>query len=193
VAGALCALTASPSCRDSGAPAIHETPGRDARAAQALACSEAFSSGLGLTDASSFPSFRRDLMPLFATHCSFGGCHVGEDPTGQMHLGESCEWDLRKGACLVDARALSPDIVGQVHENLLSTSNAAPGLKRVEPGRLDRSFLLLKLSGCQNAFPRITGCVSCGEGMPPNTHLRESDPELFLLIARWVAAGAPLD
>jgi hypothetical protein len=183
---------AVPACRSAGS-AKAEDAGPDVRAAHAAACFDAFSARLGLGDAEPPPSFRRDLMPLFGTHCSFGGCHIGETAEGQLALGEPCEYDPHTGSCLVDAKALSPGIAAQIHQNLLSASNAAPNLKRVEPGSVDRSFLLLKLSGCQDAFPRLTGCTSCGGPMAPNGPLRESDPELFLVIARWVAAGAPLD
>jgi hypothetical protein len=132
-------------------------------------------------------------MPLFPTHCNFGGCHLGRETTGQMQLGDSCTYDLRLGTCTVDPSSLAPDVAATVHSNLLATSNAAPKLPRVTPGDVTRSFILMKLSGCQDAFPELTGCTYCGQFMPPGEPLRESDPALFELIARWIADGAKLD
>jgi hypothetical protein len=93
----------------------------------------------------------------------------------------------------VDAGSITPEVAALIHQNLLSPSNAAPNLKRVEPGRIETSFLLLKLSGCQDAFFEITGCKRCGNSMPPNTTLREDAPEEFDEILRWVQEGAALE
>jgi len=53
--------------------------------------------------------------------------------------------------------------------------------------------MLMKLSGCQNAFPERTGCRSCGSLMPPGGPLLKYAPDVFATIARWIAQGAELD
>lgn len=93
--------------------------------------------------------------------------------------------------CNADPSALTDQLAGSVYANLTAQSNAAPNLKRVEPGRVDRSFLLMKLSACQDAFESVTGCAECGSEMPPNGELRKYDPASFEMIARWVRSGAP--
>jgi hypothetical protein len=95
--------------------------------------------------------------------------------------------------CGVDPAALADPLATSVYANLIHQSNAAPNLKRVEPGDLERSFILMKLSGCQNAFPDVTGCSDCGGEMPPNGTLRQYERAGFDMLARWVRAGAPFD
>jgi hypothetical protein len=138
-------------------------------------------------------SFRSELMPLFAERCNFGGCHLGEGSEGQLQLGLTCVFDPFTSTCTAGDAGLAADITLQVHANLLAPSNAAPALHRVEPGNPERSFILMKLAGCQNFFESLTGCSDCGKLMPPNMALRESDPELFTLVAGWIAAGAPAE
>jgi hypothetical protein len=160
-----------------------------------VACRRDFAAGFDarmVTDAGRV-SFQRDLMPLFVRRCNFGGCHEGRGPSGQMHLGDACTFDVQSSICGVDAGSITPEVAALIHQNLLSPSNAAPNLKRVEPGRIETSFLLLKLSGCQDAFFEITGCKRCGNSMPPNTTLREDAPEEFDEILRWVQEGAALE
>jgi hypothetical protein len=184
------------------APMPDASPSRDASArsdrgpsAQDVACRQLFENGLGLdAKAGSTPvSFRGELMPLFAARCNFGGCHGGRETTGQLRLGDPCDFDPRRSVCAVDSGSLTPELAGTIHANLLSTSNAAPLLKRAEPGQAGRSFLLMKLSGCQNAFPERTGCTTCGGLMPPGGPLLKYDPDVFAVIARWIAQGAELD
>jgi hypothetical protein len=167
---------------------------RDAVSPEAaiLACREAFAAGLGLPEGPA-PSFRRELLPMFSTNCTFGGCHEGDDATGHLRLGHQCTFDPRTMTCNFDESLVTDQLVQRIHGNLLSPSTNAPRLKRVEPGKIEQSFALFKLSGCQNAFPELTECTPCGDPMPPITALRELQPELFRLFASWVAAGAPID
>jgi hypothetical protein len=167
---------------------------RDAPSAEAaaLACREAFAGGLGL-EPGPVPSFRRDLLPIFSTNCTFGGCHEGDDTTGHLRLGNPCTFDPKTMTCNFDESLVTDELVRRIHGNLLSPSENAPRMKRVEPGKIDQSFALFKLSGCQNAFPELTECAACGDPMPPITPLREWQPELFRRFATWVAAGAPID
>src|SRR5262249_19146944 len=136
------------------------------------ACMEDFAAGLELNDGGAPVSFRHDVMPLLVTHCNLAGCHLGDAPTGQLGLGDACTFEPRAMTCSVDAGALSDAQAQAVYRNLVAPSNAAPKLKRVEPGSVNRSFLLMKLSGCQNAFEDVTGCSKCGSEMPPNGALR---------------------
>jgi hypothetical protein len=167
---------------------------RDAVSQEAAihACREAFAAGLGLS-AGPAPSFRRELLPMFSTNCTFGGCHEGDDTTGHLRLGPQCAFDPKTMTCKFDESLVTDQLVQRIHSNLLSPSTNAPRMKRVEPGEIEQSFALFKLSGCQNAFPELTDCSPCGDPMPPITALREWQPELFRLFASWVAAGAPID
>ena len=157
-----------------------------------LACREAFAGGLAFPPAP-VPSFRRELLPMFSTSCNFGGCHDGDDTTGHLRLGNTCTFDPETSACSFDESLVTEELVQRIHRNLLSPSTNAPRLKRVEPGKIELSFALFKLSGCQNAFPELTACSPCGDPMPPNTALREWQPLPFQRFATWVAAGAPID
>jgi hypothetical protein len=165
--------------------------------AQTLACRNLFANSLGADahdDArASRVSFRGELLPIFSTHCDFGGCHGGRETTGQLRLGDACDFDPQRSACVVDASSLTADVAEIVQANLLSPSNAAPHLRRAEPGQPAQSFMLMKLSGCQNAFPERTGCASCGSLMPPDGPLLKYDPDVFATIARWISQGAELD
>jgi len=156
-------------------------------------CVSLFASGLGIDAGTEAVSFRADLMPLFGARCTFGGCHDGRDTTGQLRLGDPCVYDPTRGVCALGPDSTSPEVATIIHGNLLSPSNAAPALKRAEPYRLNESFMLYKLSGCQNAFPERTGCTRCGDPMPPGDPLRQNDPDIFEEIARWIAQGAKLD
>jgi hypothetical protein len=154
---------------------------------------EDFASGLDIVDAGGPVSFRRNLMPFLVTHCNLSICHESGDPPGHLELGQTCTFDPRTMTCTADPSALTDAIAQHVYENLTAPSYTAPNLKRVEPGRIDRSFLLMKLAGCQNAFQELTGCNECGTEMPPHGSLREHERASFDMIARWVRAGAPFD
>jgi hypothetical protein len=164
-------------------------------AAQALvrACARDFAEGLGLADGGAPVSFRRDVMPLLVTHCNLNICHQSDSPPSTLGLGETCTFDARTMTCNADPSALTDAIAQKVYANLTAPSHAAPSLKRVDPGRIDQSFLLMKLSGCQNAFPEVTGCTDCGTEMPPHGALREYERGSFDMVARWVRDGAPFD
>jgi hypothetical protein len=160
--------------------------------AAALACREAFDGGLGLEPAV-VPSFRHEILAMFSTSCTFGGCHEGDETTGHLRLGNPCTFDPKTMTCNFDESQVTDELVRRIHGNLLSPSMNAPRLKRVEPGKIEQSFALFKLSGCQNAFPELTDCAECGDTMPPITPLRVGQPQLFQRFATWVAAGAPID
>jgi hypothetical protein len=134
-------------------------------AVPAPSCESLLADGFGIDAGTEGVSFRMDLLPLFGVRCTFGGCHDGRETTGQLRLGDPCVYDPARAVCTLGPDSTSPEVAAIIHGNLLSPSNAAPALKRAEPYRLDRSFMLYKLSGCQNAFPDRTGCTLCGERM----------------------------
>jgi hypothetical protein len=190
----LAAFSAAVGCHGDPVPAEADRPDSAARTARIRACAEDFRLNLGLDDAGQPVSFRQDVMPFLVTHCNLAGCHLGDTPTtSHLALGNSCVFDPRTVTCNADPSALTDDIARNVHANLIAQSITAPNLKRVEPGRLERSFLLMKLSRCQDAFPDITGCTKCGDEMPPNGELRKYERDAFDMLARWVRAGAPFD
>lgn len=126
-------------------------------------------------------SFTADLMPFFGVTCAFGGCHDGDTREAGLYLGPN----VSKGP---------PDVATQreVHESLLSPATTTTEMPRITPHEPGRSFLMLKLEGCQNALgltcgDRIQG-EPCGARMP---YLSEPlAPEKRAMLARWIAEGA---
>jgi hypothetical protein len=185
---------ASGCSRDPVAPAAADAGAGPSDEPARARCVTLFAAGLGVDGGGDPVSFREDLVPLFGERCTFGGCHDGRETTGQLRLGDECVYDPARGVCALRPDSMTLEVATIVHGNLLSPSNAAPNLKRAEPYRLEQSFMLYKLSGCQNAFPERTGCAKCGDPMPPPADpLRTTDPDVFALIARWIAQGAELD
>jgi hypothetical protein len=164
-----------------------------AHAEHVAACQRLFARGFSLPEGGAAPRFQADLVPFFATHCNFGACHLGSGSTSQLQLGAACDFDLRTNECVLGPDAAPPMLAREIHDNLLAPSLTAPMLKRVDPGSVATSFILFKLSGCQDAFEPLTGCVSCGQPMPGGSILRDSDPALFDMVAEWIRAGAPFD
>lgn len=194
---ALCALALAACTSEAARNEIaRDAEGRvetNAQTEHVAACQRLFASGLSLPDGGPAPRFQSDLVPFFATHCNFGACHLGSGSSSQLQLGAACDFDFKTSDCVVDADASTPELEHDVYDNLLAASLTAPTLKRVEPGRVETSFVLFKLSGCQDAFESLTGCTSCGRPMPGGTVLRDSDPALFDMVAEWIRAGAPFD
>lgn len=170
------------------------TPRRDAavpsRAEHVAACQQLFARGWS---PSPVPAFAADLMPFFSTHCNFGGCHLGPGSSAQLQLGDECAFDVHTNACVADASSTSSGLARSVYDSLLAPSITTPAVRRVEPGKPEASFILFKLSGCQDAFEPLTGCGGCGRSMPGGAVLRDTEPESFDALARWVASGAPFD
>jgi hypothetical protein len=169
-------------------------PRRDAavpsRAEHVAACQQLFTQGWS---PSPVPTFAADLMPFFSTHCNFGGCHLGPGSSAQLQLGEECAFDVHTNVCVADASSTSSELARSVYDSLLAPSITAPTIRRVEPGKPGASFILFKLSGCQDAFESLTGCGGCGRPMPGGAVLRDAEPDSFDALARWVAAGAPYE
>jgi hypothetical protein len=125
-------------------------------------------------------SFAQDLMPLFATSCAFSACHDGLTKSAGLYLGPS--------VIEPPATAQTP---AAVYRSLLSPATSTPDLPRIAPGDPPRSFLFLKIEGCQNRAGLSCGGVlaaRCGQRMP------DLSPPLAVesrrLIARWIVQGA---
>lgn len=149
----------------------HEEPGRGA----GTAC-------LRAEDGGGPPvSFETDVMPLFSLSCTFGACHDSASRSAGLYLGPS----FLDGPASAAARA-------EVLSALLSTSTTAPELSRVQPFDPARSFLILKVQGCQNQVGLTCGgalpAQPCGARMPA---LSDELPEdRRALLWRWIFRGA---
>lgn len=129
-------------------------------------------------------SFERDLMPFFGVTCAFGGCHDASSKLKGLYLGPN----FTDGEADAETRRA-------VHESLLSPATTTDDLPRITPFEPSKSFLMLKISGCQNsAGLTCKGAIAaspCGARMPA-----VSDPLPAAsrnMIARWIAGGATED
>lgn len=129
-------------------------------------------------------SFSRDILPFFSFNCAFSSCHDGHAREAGLYLGPN----FLDGPA--DAQAAAA-----VRASLLSASTTALGLRRVAPFEPDRSFLMLKIDGCQNLLGLTCGGAlrgaPCGSRMPALS--AELPPEKRDMLARWVARGAVAD
>lgn len=158
---------------------------RAARDAGSSADSAAFDSAAmcPLVEDTSGPevSFTADLMPFFAVTCAFGGCHDGDTRQAGLYLGPN----VSKGPADASTQR-------EVHDSLLSAATTTRELPRITPFDPSKSFLMLKVAGCQNAVgltcgDRIPG-QPCGARMP---YLSPPlAPEKRAMLARWIADGA---
>jgi hypothetical protein len=127
-------------------------------------------------------SFRRDLMLPLQRNCSDEICH-GSSTASQAGL-------------YLGAPLPTPVDVSSVIARLVSVpSRTAPELSLVAPGDPARSFLLLKVEGCQNAStlvcraqPGAHGAEPCGDTMPQAARPLCNAERDFL--RRWVRQGA---
>lgn len=116
------------------------------------------------------PSFRRDILPVFAANCAGAhGCH-GEEPTDEVEL------DLRPDAAYAD-------LVDR-------PAKARRGAVRVAPGDPAASFLIAKLEGAL--------ATTEGKAMPLDPRTKQASSmtppaaEFVATVLRpWIAAGAP--
>ena len=147
-------------------------------------------------------SFETGLMPIFGLSCTLGSsCHrstePGDRPKAGLALGPHCVYS---GNTCGFNPPITVDQLSEVYASLLGASMTDPQWKRVEVGHPEKSFLMLKLAGCQNKASGLA-CTKqdsrapdpCGDGMPPNgvTLITQSDGVAkHDLIARWIAKGA---
>lgn len=126
-------------------------------------------------------SFRADLFPTLQRRCSDAFCHGQRVPPflGPPRPAVPSEAEFEQIlAALVDRPSLT-----------------APAMALVTPGDPSRSFLILKVEGCQNAsdlscqpLPGATSGQACGDTMPQASRV-VCDRDRALLRA-WVAQGA---
>jgi hypothetical protein len=126
-------------------------------------------------------SFANDLKPFFSTTSAFGGCHDGNTRQAGLYLGPN----FLDGPATAQNRA-------DALASLLSISRTAPSMHRVTPFDPTRSFLMLKVEGCQNRMGLTCGGAvagkPCGDRMPGQSD--ELPSEKKSLLARWIARGA---
>jgi len=100
------------------------------------------------------------VQSIFTRSCAFSSCHSGPAPRAGLDLG--------------------PD---RFRGNIVRVaSTQVPGLFRVDPGRPDSSYLVLKLEGLAGAVGGI------GTQMPLGGQLTRAQIDS---VRAWVAAGAP--
>jgi hypothetical protein len=136
-------------------------------------------------------SFRANVFePIFQTSCNDRLCH------GHQTLSRGGLWLGPESGEVPD------ELLESIVTSLLEPSATAPAMKNVEPGDPTRSFLMLKVDGCQNRAgldcEAQEGALcdgACGDGMPqfdsPETNevFPLSDEQRHTIRA-WIAQGA---
>jgi hypothetical protein len=163
-------------------------------------------------------SFRQDVLPIFGLSCTTSDCHRPMDHRAGLILGYKCTPDTTaKWTCTFptapttdgDDTMPQPDdaaTIAAVRASLLAPATTVDGgtVARVSPMHPEKSFLLQKLAGTQNAqgytctnqdpsHPATNMVLPCGDTMP----LLGGDPwcggksrARFDAIATWIAQGA---
>jgi len=144
-------------------------------------------------------SFKNDVfMPIMHSTCNSIVCHstppsqaVGDYPPAGLYLGPGDQ---------DPDSAVTPDVLAQVVMDLQAKSKTAPTMNIVTPGDPASSFLMLKLSGCQNTASLACTVQSkslsetktgCGDTMPPTcAGLPALTDAQVATFARWIAQGA---
>ena len=104
------------------------------------------------------------ISKLLEANC--GGCHGGSDPSGEFNI-------------------LNED----AYTNVLSKSTQKPGMKRVEPGKPEKSYLWLKIKAAtEDSYKeKITGQAMPINPLDGETTLSDAD---FADIETWIENGA---
>lgn len=111
---------------------------------------------------------RQAVFPTYCGSGETGSCHMGSNPDG--------------GLDLVDATCAS----ALINVTPTNAAAAADGLKRVEPGSLEHSYLWLKVGSGLDGLP-----ANYGGTMPPNIRALPDEP--LQAIQCWIESGAPAD
>jgi hypothetical protein len=125
-------------------------------------------------------SLASDLVPFFSVTCAFDGCHNERSREAGLFLGLN----------FADG---TPDeaMRREIWDSLLAPATTT-ALPRVAPLEPERSFLLLKVQGCQNevglSCPASAAGPSCGARMPALSDPLSDDRRAML--SRWIADGA---
>ncbi|HEX4341624.1 MAG TPA: hypothetical protein VH062_37195 [Polyangiaceae bacterium] len=126
-------------------------------------------------------SFTGDLMPFFAVTCAFGGCHDGKTREAGLYLGPN-----------ISEGPADEATSREVHDSLVAAATTTPDLPRVTPHEPSKSFVMLKVQGCQNALG--LSCMDAIRGLPCGARMPYlSDPlapEKRAMLARWITDGA---
>ena len=129
--------------------------------------------------ATSTPSFRRDIQPIFAVSCALStACHGtdrGAAPQNHPLLGPSPQI------------AADDAMLRAMMDELLRPSEKAPVLRRIAPGRPQDSFLLQKVDGTY-ACGHVDCPAGCGGRMPLVGD--PLPPETIDQIRDWILQGA---
>jgi hypothetical protein len=126
-------------------------------------------------------SFQNDVLPIFRGSCGFSSCHNDQTgPTDRPYYGKNIN-DGDMTAC--DIAVIFEQAVGEV-------SVKATGMKIIEPGKPEASFLMYKLDGTLecDAIQGCSGEGSCGTTMPQGSDKLESDR--LETIRSWIKQGA---
>jgi len=148
-------------------------------------------------------SFKDDIFtPIIRPTCNLSSCHglaaaTPDLPGAQLYLGPM----PKDNSVAVDA-----NLMARINAELTGASHTAPAMKIVTPGDPANSFLMLKLTGCQNS--KSLSCTvqsvtlsetkaGCGDTMPPSCFAEMPANQVTLpteaqltTIARWIAQGA---
>jgi hypothetical protein len=78
------------------------------------------------------PSFSQDIQPIFTSSCALSNCHNATAQAGLVLL------------------------QGQAYNNIVNVNSTQdPSKKRVEPGKADNSYLVIKIEGRQTVGGRM--------------------------------------
>jgi len=148
-------------------------------------------------------SFKNDIFtPIIRPTCNTSSCHglplnraTADLPGAHLYLGPQP----------TDSSVpIDDNLMGQINTELTSASHTAPTMKIAAAGDPANSFLMLKLTGCQNS--KGLSCTlqsadisetksGCGDTMPPTCYSQMNDvtppsEAQLTTIARWIAQGA---
>lgn len=167
-------------------------------------------------------SFRDDVLPILGFSCTASDCHRPSDHRAGLILGFRCtpdpsaKWKCRFPAMPtadMDDTQPQPDdasLVAMIRASLLAPATTVNGgaVARVLPMHPEKSFLVQKLAGSQNAQgyactnqdpshddvdPATGKAAPCGDAMPlrGDAWCQSSSRPRFDAIAAWIAQGAP--
>lgn len=146
--------------------------------------------GLDLTTPS--VSFAADVFPLFRRSCGLSSvCHGSQSSSAAgLYLGPK-----QSDTTTVIDKALYQQVIDAIAG---VPSKTAPAMNLVAPLDPAKSFLMLKVDGCQNdagltckAQPKAKSGTPCGDGMPQGPSvLCAEDRDV---VRRWIAQGAKND
>jgi hypothetical protein len=158
---------------------------------------------LDYTNLDSTPvSFKTDIFgPIIRPTCNSVACHGNplsmknaDFPPGGLYLGPLAS---------NNATPVDDTLLATINGELLAPSQTAPSMKIVAPSDPANSFLMLKLTGCENTKGLTCTVQSvmysetktgCGDPMPPSCFARTDSLTLsdaqIATFARWIAQGA---